>query len=403
MSIAFFAVSCISSAVLVAVLINLLFNLCVVRQLKPGPSDPVCPFVSILVPARNEAHRIGSCLISLLEQAYPNFEVLVLDDHSSDETSARVLDLGFSRDSDSRFVLLTGKTLAPGWTGKSWACQQLAEQAKGECLLFTDADTWHHPGLLAAVVKEARRTQAGLLTLWPDQVTGTLAEKLVIPLLFVAAAGFVPHWLLEYCQRNRRLATMFGRSFLRHLGTANGQFLFFQRECYQAVGGHRAVANHLVEDVGLGRLVAERTKDGLRLISRDGTRLIRCRMYTSFAEVWEGFSKNLRPVFEGDSTAFFVSIVVQGLVAVGPFLGGAFWPRPITLLPLVLILAIRALTAKRFRSSWLSVLLHPAGYLMGLAIALNSWRRVAGPGVTWKGRLYQRSNEGDKKSVPTFY
>jgi chlorobactene glucosyltransferase len=393
LSIAFNILGWISVAVWSLVLINLLINFCCVKRLLTGVSNTTSPYVSVLVPARNEADRIVGCLRSLQAQNYPHFEVLVLDDQSTDGTPSVVLGLGFTRGEGTRFRLLDGKPIVSGWTGKSWACQQLAEQARGEFLLFTDADTRHEPALLGAVVEEAARTKAGLLTLWPEEITLTLAEKLTIPLLFVAAAGFIPHWLLEYCQRNKRLATWLGRSFLRQLGTANGQFLFFDRSCYEQIGRHRAVANHLVEDVALGRLVAERTQDGLRLIGRDGTRLIRCRMYTSLFEVWEGFSKNARPLFEGGSGTFLFWVIFQTSVAIVPFFVWPFGRIPAMLLAIFLILLVRALTALRFKTSWLSVLLHPLAYLFCLAIALNSCRLLATAGVTWKGRVYQPAAE----------
>ena len=179
----------------------------------PGEFSDGAPLVSVLVPARDEAHRIGPCVASLLAQDYPNFELLVLDDHSTDDTGAVVLDLGLREteadtdaDAPPQRRLLRGEPLPPGWTGKAWACHQLARVARGEWLLFTDADTVHAPGALAAMVAHARRTRADLLSAWPRQLVGSWSERLVIPLVYVLLTGFLPMWLFAWFQRRPRRA-----------------------------------------------------------------------------------------------------------------------------------------------------------------------------------------------------
>ena len=133
------------------------------RRFEPNSApDASTPLVSVLVPARNEERRISPCLQSLLLQDYPHYEVLVLDDHSEDETAHAVTQFGFTRDPASPRRLLDGEPLPPGWTGKCWACHQLAAAARGEYLLFTDADTVHEPQALGATVGHAQATGAGL-------------------------------------------------------------------------------------------------------------------------------------------------------------------------------------------------------------------------------------------------
>lgn len=360
-----------------------------------GPEDFVggdVPLVSVLVPARDEAHRIAPCVGSLLAQDYPNVELLVLDDHSADNTATVVLGLGLTEDGGSwpRRQLLRGEPLPPGWTGKAWACAQLARAARGEWLLFTDADTVHAPGALAAMLAHARRTRADLLSAWPRQVVGTWSERLVIPLVYVLVLGFLPLWALAWFQRRPQLAAKAPPDTLRRLGAANGQFLLFRRATYERLGGHAAMRSHLVEDVALARLVADRTSQGWRVINCDGLPWVRCRMYRAFPELWEGFTKNLRAAFEDQAAAFWMSGLFQFAVFVLPFVfaltgvGG-----PLAWVEVGLVYLIRGVLTWRFRTGWGSWLAHPLGHGLSLVIALNSWRRSVGGGVSWKGRVYQ--------------
>jgi chlorobactene glucosyltransferase len=252
------------------VLVTFLINLSLIPQLRAASPPENAPFISVLVPARNEESRIVPCLQSLSAQRYPRYEVIVLDDQSEDRTREMIESLGFSP-GGSRLRLIDGQPLPRDWTGKPWACHQLGRVARGEFLLFTDADTIHAPGTLAAVACLLQKSDPDLLTLWPYQITGTLAEKLVIPLLFVVAGGFLPHWFLSLCQRLNFLGRIVPPSWLRRLGAASGQFICFRRSAYDAIRGYEAVADDLVEDVGLARRIAEKTGAGMRLIT--------CRRY----------------------------------------------------------------------------------------------------------------------------
>lgn len=388
------AICLCSNAALLSLLANLIVNLRFVRRLKPAPrSRPDrqadLPLVSVLVPARNEEHRIRPCLRSLSEQDYPNLEIIVLDDQSGDATVRIAESLGFSAEAGARKCLRAGLPLPPGWTGKAWACQQLAEAARGDYLLFTDADTVHSRACVSTAVDHAENTRADLLTLWPFQVTATWSEILVIPLLFIAAGAVLPHWLLAWAQQRPSIARLLGPAQLRTLGAASGQFLLFRREAYLAIGGHRAVAGHLVEDVALAREITGRTGRGSRLVSANGTCLVQCRMYSSFSEMWEGFTKNSHPLFDGDERLFMVAIAGQALLFVWPFVICWCWRTPALLVQIALIYALRAAAAWLYRSSFWSVVLHPLGYALGLLIAVNSYRCASGKGVTWKGRLYR--------------
>jgi chlorobactene glucosyltransferase len=378
-------------------LLHCMVNMRLLRRLRPlaapsaaGQAEAFSD-VSVFVPARNEEGRIHDCLTSLIGQQPPVREVILLDDRSTDRTAAIARELGFREEPGSRLRLIRGAELPGDWVGKNWACHQLsrASDPAGAYLLFTDADTIHGPGCVAAAVSHARSSRADLLSLWPDQITGTWAEKLVIPLGYLLFMAFHPFPLLGWLQADPARARRWGfsRSRLAALGAANGQFLLFRRAAYETLGGHEALKDHLVEDIAFGRRVASRTGEGMRLVNADGIDLLKCRMYTDFAGVWEGFSKNLRPVFEESHHSFLLFGIAVFSLFLLPFLligigWGAAW------IAAGLILLMRFLLTLRFRTSWLGFVTHPAAVALALLIALNSWRLCLHRGIVWKGRVY---------------
>ena len=375
----------------------LCWNLSQFRSLKPvaAPSADKAPFISVLVPARNEEHRIGACAGSLACQQYPNFEVIVLDDNSEDATAEVLRGLGFQDTPGARLRVISGSPLPPGWTGKGWACHQLAQAARGEYLLFTDADTQHAPHMLASALALVEETQADLLSAWPKLLMLTWSEKLVLPMIHLAMA-FYPHALLQWLQaspgRAKRWTGGLPDHYRRGFGAANGQFIWFRRTAYERIGGHESVRSHMVEDVALGRAVAQRINEGMRLVNCDGAPVAEVRMYTRFSEVWEGFTKNIRAAFESSLGMYLGFGLLTNCTLLLPFVWiwsahGVQWK--IVAAQIAMIIAIRIALAIRLQSSWVGVLLHPVGQVLGTAIALNSWRRSAGKGVTWKGRTYE--------------
>lgn len=357
-------------------LLNLLTFRSVKRSIRPETPPP---FVSILVPARNEERNIAKCLKSLLGQEYPHYEVIVLDDSSSDATPDIVRSFAAN---DRRLRLLEGKSLPMGWTGKSFACHQLSQEAKGELLLFVDADTEHTPHSLSAAVAEMLRSQADLLSLIPRQIMATFWEKAILPLLHFSTFCFLP-FLLVRLSKNPKFAM------------ANGQFMLFRKKVYETIGGHKEVRAALVEDVWLSRLVKQH---GFRLLVMDGAQLVSCRMYTSLREIWEGFSKNLFPGMSYSVPLVAAVIVFNFLTSVLPFLlllfgiagyGTDSWWSGGVAIELAVILTVRVMLALRFQMSLLSVLFHPVAMSVLMGIAVNSVRLVLlGGGPRWKGRAY---------------
>ena len=381
--------------VLAQTLLTILVNFFLFRRPRRiAGAAPDAPLISILVPARNEESRLPRCLDSLLAQTYPKFEIVVLDDNSTDATSQVALDRGFSRDEGSIRRLLSGETLPEGWTGKGWACQQLARAARGDYLLFTDADTQHATDCLSTAFAHAAAERADLLAAWPRQITKSWSERLVIPLIGLLIMGFMPHLFIWLPQRFPALARRIPRQWLWGLGGANGQFLLFRRAAYDAIGGHEAVRDHLVEDVAIARRITQRIADGMRLINCDGSQIVSCRMYENFPGVWEGFTKNLRAAFDERLGTFVGFGLMQFFCFVLPFLLLCFrgWLGPwwrYAAAEVALIYLIRIILTLRFGTSWLSVILHPFAQLFALAIGVNSWRLSSGKGVSWKGRTYK--------------
>jgi chlorobactene glucosyltransferase len=361
-----------------AVLLVALSNWRALRRLgrTPFPRPSRWPRVSVLVPARNEEDNIGPCVRSLLAQAYPDFEVLVLDDESSDGTAEVLASLP---DGQGRLRVMQGESLPDGWLGKHWACHQLAQAADGELLLFTDADTRHHPQALRDAVSALLAEEADLLSALAHQEVGSWAERLLVPLIPWALFSFLP-------------LTLAHRWRWPVLSAAIGQYMLFRREAYGQIGGHAAVRRHAADDLALGRRVKA---CGLRLRLVDGGQRVSCRMYHDASEVYEGLSKNLLAAFGYLVPAylfvwlwlgfvFWQPLVILGLAGVG-----ADVPFPSVLLAATAILAavvLWGLSYWRFGFQRWLVALYPVSILAAVWVALRSLLLTVRGQATWKGR-----------------
>jgi glycosyltransferase involved in cell wall biosynthesis len=230
------------------------------------------PLVSVIVPARNEEACLGACLDSLLAQRGVVLEVIVVDDASTDRTH----EIASSR----AVKVIEAGALAEGCSGKCNAAQAGADAARGEWLLFTDADTVHRPGSLERSLREAREHGADLLSYSPAQEVHGLLEKAVMPVIFAELAAAYPP--KEVCNPASPVAA------------ANGQYLLVTREAYDAVGGHAAFSNTLLEDVALAQAV-KRSRRKLRF--RFGGDAVQTRMYRSWRDLRDGWTKNLALLF----------------------------------------------------------------------------------------------------------
>jgi chlorobactene glucosyltransferase len=333
------------------------------------------PFVSVCLPARNEEKRIGPCLEGFLKQDYPRYEVLILDDQSTDGTW-RLLQRTARR--DPRFKLFQGTPLPRGWVGKPWACRQLARRARGEWLLFTDADTWHRSDTLKRTVQAAEAEGSDLLTFMTAQETRSWMEILVIPALCFDLISFYPQsWVLRKGNP------------LNSYVWANGQFLFFRRKHYLSIGGHAAVKDRIDEDLTFGKITVKR---GMRLSLLNGSDLVTCRMYTSAVDVWRGFSKIIFPSFQYSSLKSVAGLLFTSFLTILPFVLPWFTtPGSFLFCSALLAAAVQTLLrldqSRRFGFSVLSAWLHPLGQFFLVLMGFNSirWYLFSGRGH-WRGR-----------------
>lgn len=386
----------VSTAVVVMLLVALT-NAVLFPRLRPGApasstgslpagAAPGLGRLSVLVPARDEAAVIGGTVADLLAQVPPPDELLLLDDGSTDGTAevARAAAAGIPGGAD-RLRVIAGASIPPGWAGKTWACAQLAEAATGEILLFADADTRWRPGALAAVRAELARSRADLLGIWPTQVTVTLAERLVVPLMAFALHAYLPILAAHHLP-------------VRAFAAANGQAICFRRTAYDRLGGHETVRGSVLEDVDLAREAKGRS---LRLRLADGAGLVACRMYRDWPSVRDGFAKNILAGYGGSVTALVAGGIFHWLVLLAPLawllLG---WAAPATtgtplagswpVEPAILVgasIATRAVTARSTRQRLGDALLLPLSTFAMTAIAARAIRWAWSGGVHWKGRV----------------
>lgn len=345
-------------------------------------SDDALPYVSVLIPARNEELNISQIINSLLVQNYPSYEVIVLNDSSEDRTGEILSSI---KDLHPELKIINGKPLEQGWTGKCFACKQLYEASKGDYILFTDADTIHNKNSLRDSITIALNRKADMLTLFPKMIMVSFAEKLIMPMLWFTAMLLLPLYFVD-----KKGYTKFSIGI--------GPFMLFKRSAYESIGGHTSVKNAIVEDVWLARKIKEY---GMQLIVDDGQNMLSVRMYRNFEEIWNGFSKNIFAGFSFSTLALFSINFIYFLLFFLPFI--LFFNQlscqfslnlPLVLLTLqVLMLYIcRVIISARFKLGFISTLLHPLGAISVPVIALNSWRWIAGgKGARWKGRTYHGS------------
>jgi glycosyltransferase involved in cell wall biosynthesis len=329
-------------------------------------TQPVRPEASIIIPARNEEASLASCLESLLGQSGVAFEIIVVNDHSSDRT----------REIASSFPNVKVVDSAPlprGWTGKNNAIVTGVPHARGEWLLFTDADTVHLPGSLARALNEAKAGQAALLSYSPEQVVSGFWERSVMPVIFAElAARYRPSEVSDPTSP---------------AAAANGQYILITREAYDAVGGHAAVSDKILEDVELARLVK---RSGRKILFRFGGDAVRTRMYRNFSQLREGWTKNLAILFPAPGRlavwrlSEFVALVLS--LALLIFFVAS---RQLLIAPLFLlgpVFTFRRIVRAHF--PWSANALAIIGIPLFSYLLLRSKLSHQRGRVTWKGREY---------------
>jgi glycosyltransferase involved in cell wall biosynthesis len=349
-------------------------------SMQPSSSAAARPEISIIVPARNEEACVGACLRSLTAQQGVGFEIIVVDDGSTDRT-------GEIARSFAGVKLIEAGPLPEGWSGKSNALGIGAQQARGEWLLFTDADTVHLPGSLARALAEAKSAGAEMLSYSPAQELHGFVERAVMPVIFAElASAYKPREVSDP-----------GSS----AAAANGQYLLIAHEAYEAVGGHAAAAGSLLEDVELARAVK---RSGRKIRFRFGGDAVRARMYRSLPQLVEGWTKNLALLFKAPArlagmrvAEFFAIMGGLGIAA----LGGGELRLPVATAAALLYLNF-ALRIRKAHTDAVSRVLAVFGlpifsYLLLRSQLYYKWHRS----VTWKGRHYSTESSKPQSGRPS--
>jgi chlorobactene glucosyltransferase len=342
---------------------------------RPAPSAPP-PFVSVVVPARNEADDLGACLDGLLAQTYPSLELLVVDGESTDGTR----EVALAR--EPRVTLLGEPPLPEGWVGKNWACWTGAQRARGEFLLFTDADVRPSPDAVWTAVEWAQNDRADLVTFATRIEMVGVWEKIVLP--------FYIQMVLTYF-RTPRVNRPDSKAAM-----ANGQFLLVRKSAYEETGGHRAIHDRVLEDVALAQLFRA---EGKALRVAWTPELVTTRMYRNPREMYAGILKTVSGVrfSAARQTAFALALVAfywlpLAVLPIG-LLTGSLWATIFGAILWVALFGKHVAFNRAAKGSAAYGLLFPAAVGFYLALVLASLSRgVRGRPIEWKGRYYRIGN-----------
>ena len=360
-------------------------NLGVYGRAEPRPAESASvdasdatPVLTICIPARNEERNVEAVVRGALANAGVPLEVLVYDDQSTDRTPTILAAL---RGEDARVRAVTTEPLPAGWNGKQWGCERMGQAARGQWLLFTDADVRFTPDCFARALAEAARLDAALLSTIPREETGTFLERLVVPMI---------HWMLfSWLPMPRMRATNDPAT-----SAGCGQFLLVRRDAWLAAGGHAAFRDSMHDGIKLPRNVR---RAGFHTDLYDGSDTVSCRMYRSAGETWRGFTKN---AYEGLGSPV-VLVVFTVLEAFGILLPWIWLPVMLVVqgtesMPTVPTglasfaigtqVAQRRLLAKRFSQPWECWVLHPVTIVLLLAIQWRSWWLHLTKRRAWRGR-----------------
>jgi chlorobactene glucosyltransferase len=359
---------------------------------SPPPAGADWPFVSIIVPARNEERNLPRLLPTLLAQRYPHFEVVVVDDQSTDATPSILSEWA---ERDPRLRVVHGKPLPQdaGWKGKPHAMHQGVQVAHGDLFLFIDADTRHSPLSLSSSISYALTHDIDLLTIAPHFEMVSAAEKLIMPVAYEGIS-------ILYSPANVNDPDS-------PIAIANGQFILIKRSVYETSGGIERVKDCIAEDLEFGKVIK---RDGYRLCLADGRHLMSVRMYTSFVEVWEGWGKNVVLSFRGNPLQGLLTVLGTFNISMAPPVIArwawlawrtagksgkrtdqlwALWISLLAVWNIAMPLAFRARIDRMLGLSPMWTLTQPiGGALLGLIMLSSIYRLLTGKGVTWKGRVY---------------
>ncbi|MBS1524016.1 MAG: glycosyltransferase family 2 protein [Bacteroidetes bacterium] len=331
------------------------------RRINRGYTD----LVSILIPARNEEENILTLLQSIYSQDYSNYEVIILDDDSSDGTYDICARFAAERPA---FRVIKGSELTGNWLGKNYACHQLAKQAKGRYLLFLDADEQVHNGLINSAVHRMHLRRLALLSLFANQQMDTLGEKIVVPLMHYILLNLLPLRLV-FLSKNPAFAA------------ASGQFMLFDAQIYHQYQWHKLANDKVVEDIEIMKRVKSVGFNGESLLANG---MLSCRMYKSFAGAIDGFGKNFLAAFNYNIFSFILFLF---FLTVGPIIiTMTFSPNLIVLMAGLIILTRIMISFLAGQNVIRNVILHPLQIFSMVLIASSAIQRHLTKTTVWKGR-----------------
>ncbi len=336
------------------------------RQWLPGGNVTGNAKVSVLIPARNEAHNIQHLLEGLIKQNHQLWEAIVYDDQSEDGTADIVLSY---QKKDARIRLVRGTALPQGWLGKNHACHQLAQHAKGEYLLFIDADVRLEKTLIHDAVAYFEKHKLELLSIFPQQIMVSRGEKVSVPIMNWVLVSLLPLILT-------RVSTM------PAFAAANGQHMLFKKATYKQMQFHERFKKHAVEDIAIARYMKHQK---LRIQTLLSNGQIQCRMYGGLKEAINGFSKNVLAFFGNSVPTSMIILMITTLGFIPVYLAFGLIA---TLAYLAASFLLRALVAFASRQSILdTIITAPVQQIVFCIMITKAIYKKYKRKNTWKGRI----------------
>ena len=337
------------------------------KNLYEGPK----PFVSIVIPMRNEEKNVTRLIQNLKELTYENYEVILLDDRSKDNTKPLAIK---AIGSDNRFQIMDGVPLQEGWVGKVHACHQLSKQANGEYLLFIDADVRLHEASIEKTLPFFQNKNIKLVTGFPQFHVTNLLSKLLVPMQQFVVWTHLPAYIANHTRFTKATA-------------AHGAFMMFEAQTYREIGGHSTVQNSLVEDVHIARKLKE---NGYFIKLINNTPYVTCHMYDTNKEVWEGFLKNIYTGIGRSKIMVFLLTIYYTFIYIVPFPLAFLSLNWQYMLPILLIFVQKAFIDWQTRQKvWLFLLMPFSALAFIIIMHASMWRSILKQNYMWKGRAYK--------------
>jgi chlorobactene glucosyltransferase len=332
------------------------------------------PFVSVLVPARNEERNILNLLNSISNQNYPNYELIILDDNSTDNT-AKIVSEFIANNSYINIQLIIGRELPSGWIGKNWACFQLSESANGDILIYTDADNTHSKDAIITSVNAINRNNVDFLSAFPEQILVTFWEKVITPFIDLVLYSLLPLILVK-------------NSKFTSLSAANGQWIVIAKDAYKITGGHNTLKNKIVEDVEFCKLIKSKN---LKAMVLNGQEIIFTRMYHNLTEIISGFNKNFYGLTNNNIFIFLFLMTFFTLLGILPFVYLFCFALNYVIILTLLLLLWQILLSLMIKQNKITEILFqfitlPIKLIFVFIIGIKSMYSNYSGNITWKDR-----------------